>query len=1183
MTKGQQFPLNSSSMDPPDCPFCSISPERIAFSDTHGNGVWDAYPVTPGHLLIVPRRHAPTWNDLTDVERSWIWSTIDQAIFAIKSRHSPEGFNVGFNLGSAAGQTVPHFHLHVIPRYVGDVADPRGGIRHVLPQKANYLARTLDAELVKQRLIKGDVDPFLPHLVMYMDQANICDIAVSFLLDSGARCLLEHLKDFLDRGGTARILVSDYLDVTEPIALRRLSDLEGNLCLKVYETTPKSFHLKSYTFLNNSEGVAFVGSSNLSESALTTSIEWNYKVISSSDTQGFKEIRDGFQALFKDAASVVVDEDWINRYEQRRTIATDKEAAIANEPPESRPEPHIIQRDALAALVRTRQEGFSAGLVVLATGLGKTWLAAFDSARSEFGRILFVAHREEILTQAISTFRRIHPTGRIGRLAGVQREIEADFLFASVQTLGRINHLSYFRPDDFDYIVIDEFHHAAASTYRRIIDYFHPKFLLGLTATPDRTDGADLLALCQENLAFEATIRDGIEGGLLCAFHYFGVADVVDYSNIPWRNSQFDPTELTAAVATEARARNALEQYRKHGGRRCIAFCCSQRHADFMTDFFVREGVRAVAVHAGEDSAPRATSLERLRDGELELIFAVDMFNEGVDVPSLDTILMLRPTESTIIWLQQLGRGLRVSDDKERLVVIDYIGNHRAFLMKLRGIATIADRDAESAGRQREVLAAIRDQRITFPTGCEVTYETVAIDILETLLRPYRTEGALEYFYNDFEERNGIRPTAVEVFHAGLNPRSNSEKSWLGFVERMGGLNEQEKTALSRTRDFFANIEKTETTRSYKIVLLLAMLDAEKLITSLSIGDLARRVSALAGRVHRLAEDFSVDLADTEALQRLLIDNPIEAFVQAKGMGDVSYFKFDGKDFGFAFEIQDPTAFTTLVREVLDWRLARYLSRGQLTDVVCTVSRNSSGNPILFLPSSGGGLPKGLLDVLVDGRPMQAIIAKIAVNVVHAPDSSTNELPDILRGWFGREAGMPGRGDRVRFHKEADTIVMEPFGPSLKSGSGPRLWERYPRERIPQEFGLPFSQATWNVGFVVDQSHIFLLVTLAKDDMNPDYRYFDHFISDREFSWQSQNRTSQNSKHGQIIKDHRARGIHVHLFVRPTKRTGPTPTPFIYCGEVDFVSWEGKAPITVRWRLAERVPRSLWTLLKVPA
>jgi len=279
-------------MDLPNCPLCSRASERVAFSSTHGEGIWDAYPVSPGHILIVPQRHAATWNELTDVEKAWAWSAVDQAIAAIRSRHSPDGFNVGFNLGIAAGQTVLHFHLHVIPRYVGDVHDPRGGVRFVIPTKANYLAKGTHDQ---QRLIKGDDDPFLPHLVLHMDQADTCDIAVAFLLDSGARCIVEHLKDFVRRGGRARILVSDYLDVTEPTALRRLTDIEGGLSLKVYETKTKGFHLKSYIFASGSDGVAFVGSSNLSESALTTSIEWNYKVVPSHEARGFQEIRDGFE------------------------------------------------------------------------------------------------------------------------------------------------------------------------------------------------------------------------------------------------------------------------------------------------------------------------------------------------------------------------------------------------------------------------------------------------------------------------------------------------------------------------------------------------------------------------------------------------------------------------------------------------------------------------------------------------------------------------------------------------------------------------------------------------------------------------------------------------------------------------------------------------------------------------
>jgi len=448
-----------------DCPFCSIDPDRVVFSDdSHGDAIWDAFPVNPGHILIVPRRHAATWDDLTDVEKAWAWSAVDQAIAVIRADHSPEGFNVGFNLGTAAGQTVFHFHLHVIPRYMGDVEDPRGGVRHVIPAKGNYLPEKTISKL-QQQLIKGGDDPFLPHLILHLDGADRCDIAVAFLLDSGARCIIEHLKDFLDRGGQARILVSDYLDVTEPIALRRVADLEGALSLKIYETQVQAFHLKSYAFAKGSEGIAFVGSSNLSETALTTSLEWNYKVVSARDVLGFRQIREGFDELFNHSSSISVGEEWIEQYERRRRLPDRiRESGVADEEPVPIPQPHSLQREALNALVATRNDGFTAGLVVLATGLGKTWLAAFDSDHPEFRRVLFVAHREEILNQAIQVFRQIRPNARIGRLSGEQRETHADLLFASVQTLSRMPHLSQFKPDDFDYIVVDEFHHAAAGT-----------------------------------------------------------------------------------------------------------------------------------------------------------------------------------------------------------------------------------------------------------------------------------------------------------------------------------------------------------------------------------------------------------------------------------------------------------------------------------------------------------------------------------------------------------------------------------------------------------------------------------------------------------------------------------------------------------------------------------------------
>jgi superfamily II DNA or RNA helicase len=858
---------------------------------------------------------------------------------------------------------------------------------------------------------------------------------------------------------------------------------------------------------------------------------------------------------------------------------------VTEEPPPPMMVPHSIQQQALKALEETRREGYSAGLVVLATGLGKTWLSAFDSDRAQFRRVLFVAHREEILNQAIDNFRRVRPNSSIGRMIGSQRDSSADLVFASVQTLGRIEHLKTFGATYFDYIIIDEFHHAAATTYRRIIDYFEPKFLLGLTATPERMDGGDLLALCQENLVFDASVPDGISAGLLCAFQYWGVPDVVDYANIPWRNARFDPTELTAAVATEARAQNALEQFRKHGAQRCIAFCCSQRHANFMAEFFNVRGVRSVAVHAGNESAPRTTSLQHLADGEIDVIFSVDMFNEGVDVPNIDTVLMLRPTDSTVIWMQQFGRGLRRAPGKPFLKVIDYIGNHRSFLMKLRSVAALVDRNANSLGALRKLLDEVRKQDLDLPEGCSVTYELESISILESLLKPARPEAALEAFYREFLERNGVRPTAVEAFHEGFNPRGNSERSWLGFVSRMNGLPMAADVAFSKSRAFLESIEMTENTRSHKLALLLAMISADAIPGEIGIDKLVEQVARFAARYLKIRADFSVDLSDAKRLRRMLIENPIHALLEGQGTRDLSFFRFERDHLSTTFEVGDVESFRDLLREVLDWRLAEYLNRQRSgdpnADIICRVAR-AGDHPTLFLPSDATSLhlEQGLTPVQIDGEAYEVSIEKNAINIVRKPDEDTNLLPEMLRRWFGNDAGLPGRGERVKLKRSPFGFEMEAL--RIPASQGLQVWARYLREAIAPAFGLTFSQAIWNAGFVVQVPEVFLLVTLAKEDMNTEHRYVDHFVSDREFAWQSQNRTTMASKHGQILSNHRAQGKRVHLFVRPTKKTGSKPTPFFYCGEVDFVSWEGDAPISIKWRLREAVPPPLHGVLSVP-
>lgn len=698
--------------------------------------------------------------------------------------------------------------------------------------------------------------------------------------------------------------------------------------------------------------------------------------------------------------------------------------------------------------------------------------------------------------------------------------------------------------------------------------------------------GGDLLALCQENLVFDASVPDGISAGLLCAFQYWGVPDVVDYANIPWRNARFDPTELTAAVATEARAQNALEQFRKHGAQRCIAFCCSQRHANFMAEFFNARGVRSVAVHAGNESAPRATSLQHLAEGEIDVIFSVDMFNEGVDVPNIDTILMLRPTESTVIWMQQFGRGLRRAPGKPFLNVIDYIGNHRLFLMKLRSVAALAERNASSIGALRKLLDEIRKQELDLPKGCSVTYELESIKILDSLLKPARPEAALEGFYGEFFERHGTRPTAVEAFHEGFNPRGNSERSWLAFVSRMNGLSQVGGMTFSQSRTFFESIERIDTNHSDQIAVLLAMNSANAIPGRIGIDKLVEYVARFAARYLKVREDLAVDLGDNKRLRRKLVENPIRALVEGLGNRDTPFFRFESDQLSTTFESGDAESFRDLLREILDWRLAEYLDRRSSSeppaDIICRVGR-AGDYPILFLPSDAMSLhlEPGPNPVRIEDEAYETSIEKNMINIVRRPGEDVNFLPEILRHWFGDDAGMPGRGERVKLKRNPSGFEMEAL--RIPTPVGLQVWSRYLRENIAPAFGLIFSQAIWNAGFVVQGSEVFLLVTLAKEDMNTDHRYVDHFISDRELAWQSQNRTTRASKHGQILSNHRAQGKHVHLFVRPTKKTGSKPTLFLYCGEVDFVAWEGDAPISVTWRLREAVPSPLHSVLGVPS
>lgn len=1175
----------------PDAECLIVNSEARAF--------YDRYPVSLGHVLIVTRRHVSDWFDATPEEQRSLTNVANDVKRLLEEKHNPAGWNLGVNVGRAGGQTVSHVHLHVIPRYDGDVQDPRGGVRHVIPGKGNYLATSLEHHRVPHnssliqgsgRVSGGGDDPLLPHLLSHLATAVEVDIAVAFSMASGVKLIEEHLRDVLGRGGRVRLLTGDYLLVTEPEALLRLLDLGPNLELRVFESGGISFHLKNYLCVDaEGNGVAFVGSSNLSRSALEQGIEWNWRIVTSNDLKGFQTVREAFDRLYADPRSRTVGPDWIAAYSMRRGLerrATDTIAPL--EVPMTAATPHEVQEEALAALAQTREAGNEAGLVVLATGLGKTWLAAFDSVRFGAKRVLFVAHREEILDQAMRTFRTIRPSAVLGKFTGTEKNHDGDATFASVQTLGKQAHLTKFSPTAFDYVVVDEFHHASATTYRKVLDHFQPSFMLGLTATPERTDGADLLALCSENLVYRCDLVEGIRRGLLSVFDYFGVPDEVDYENIPWRNGRFDETELTNRVTIESRARNALDQLRRRGGKRTIGFCVSQRHADYMHEYFSAAGLRTASVHSGPTSAPRADSLDQLQKGLLDVLFAVDMFNEGVDVPDVDSILMLRPTESPVLFLQQLGRGLRRRQGK-RLKVIDYIGNHRAFLVKPKSLFQLDIR----AEVQLASLLQLGDAEISrrfLPPGCSVTYDLEARRFLTELVASrIGPVDRLEGYYRDFRDRVGTRPTATEVFHDGFEPKVTrvGYGSWFQFVRAMEDLTSLQDTAETSVRAFLVDLEVTPMTKSYKMLVVLALLAENQLPGALPVRQLARRICIIARRSAVLRSEFGEALEDEDQLVELLEKNPIEAWVNARGTDGREYFTYEADvlscNIDVPVELREVAA--GLVTEIAEYRLAQYQSRlrqsATADRIVCRVS-HSGDRPILFLPSRDRtpGIPEGWVDVKVDGNAHQANFAKIAVNVLYPSNSESNVLPELLRHWYGESAGQPGTRQHAVFERAQDGYSLvrmedEPL-------SGPALWSSFLRKDAAALLGVTLQGFEAQRGIVDRPGMLLLFVTLEKKDKPENQRYEDEFVSTSEFHWQSQNKNTRASRIGQMIAQAGTPRERVHLFVRArAKNRGGRAEPFIYCGELSFLSWDGDRPISVRWRLSEPVPQHLHVQLKI--
>lgn len=608
-----------------------------------------------------------------------------------------------------------------------------------------------------------------------------CDkfqISVAFITMGGITPLLQTLKELENKGIPGEILTTNYLDFSEPKALAKLNDLK-NIKLKMYdvESANNGFHTKGYIFKKEEVYRIILGSSNMTNTALTSNIEWNTKIISTEQGEIAQDIVNEFNELWNSEYALDFEhfyEIYKTRYEiikhQRQEAKKDKIPSFEK----YTLKPNSMQEEFILNLRKIMEKGEKRALLISATGTGKTYASAFAMRELGFKKVLFLVHREQILKQAKKSYENVFSSNiTTGILSGNHKDINADYLFSTVQTLSRENVLSQFDENRFDCIVIDETHKAGAESYHKIINHFKPKLLLGMTASPERTDGFDIYKLFDHNIASEIRLQDALKDDLLCPFHYFGISDLtVDGREID------EKTEFRY-LATEERVNHVIEkaEYFGHNGDRVkgLVFCSRNDEAKALSDAFNKRGYNTIALSGSNSQSEREEAVERLEmecdvdengrpvsNQPLDYIFTVDIFNEGVDIPKVNQVIMLRPTQSAIIFVQQLGRGLRKADGKEYVVVLDFIGNYsNNFLIP---IALSGDRTYNKDNVRKYVREGVR----VIPGSSTIHFDEITKKkIFESIDKMTTTKRMLTDKYNQVKYKLGRIPTILDFYKLG--------------------------------------------------------------------------------------------------------------------------------------------------------------------------------------------------------------------------------------------------------------------------------------------------------------------------------------------------------------------------------------------------------------------------------
>ena len=715
--------------------------------------------------------------------------------------------------------------------------------------EASFVDKSVESQSIYQpRLLTNNFKEGKKVLPYIEKELSTCDefyISVAFINRGGIEPLLQTFRELEKKGIQGKVLTTDYLHFSEPEALRKLNSL-SNIELRMYETSgnTEGFHTKGYIFKEDGLYKIIIGSSNLTQSALTKNHEWNNIFTSTANGLYTDEVLNQFEELWEsDHAKSFPDfiDDYSKEYyafrEQRRREEAYKERIIQSTYEIYRIKPNQMQTTFLSNLQELREKGEKRALLISATGTGKTYASAFAIRDMKPKRVLFLVHREQIAKKSIDSYKKIFGTSvTYGLLSGTSKETGASFIFATRDTMGKEETLHLFAPDEFDIIVVDEVHRAGAATYQRIMNYFKPAFWLGMTATPERTDNFDIYKLFDHNIACEIRLQQALEDDLLCPFHYFGITDItVDGETI----SDKEDLRSFNRLVSEERVKHIIDNIRYFGFSgdrvRGLVFVSRRDEGKELSRLFNQKGYKTVFLSGEDSQEERIDAIDRLvnedREDGLDYIFSVDVFNEGIDIPEVNQVIMLRPTESPIIFVQQLGRGLRKSEDKEFVVVLDFIGNYTNNYMI--PIALSGDRSYNKDNMRRYVTDGARmipgSSTIHFD---EITREQIykSIDQAKTNDKKLLVDAYLQLKYKlgriptifDFDEYESID---VLKYVSKYSSYYNFVRDVMKESDYIYSFNQEEQNIIAYISNKFMNGKKGQ--ELYTLYLLLSEVNSQ--------------------------------------------------------------------------------------------------------------------------------------------------------------------------------------------------------------------------------------------------------------------------------------------------------------------------------------------------------------------